>query len=115
MRGVGDVGAETIAAGQQLRTRRTAQRRGVAIVEPYPRAGKLVKSGRLIAGTAVAAKAFRAEIVGENEDDIGLTMHRDRLNRCGNCIADNDAQANQKDDSHDDGFCCQQYNPPVNA
>src|SRR5262249_48763596 len=67
-------GAEGVTARHEQTARRAAQRRGIAGLEAHARLGERVDVGRprlVLVGTATA-NAVQTEIVGQDEDDVGL-------------------------------------------
>jgi hypothetical protein len=69
---VDQAGAEGVAAGEELAARRPAQRRGVAVLEPRAALGQGIDVGRLGVVAAASADVAEADVVGEDEDDVGL-------------------------------------------
>jgi len=61
-----------ITTGQQLRPRRRAIWIRKAMGKPHTLLGEAVEVGRLVRCAAVAGQALHTEVIGEDEDDIGL-------------------------------------------
>ena len=57
---------------EQQHRQRPAQRRGVTRLEARARSGELVNLRRRMGVRAVAAHAIEPEVIGEDEDDVGL-------------------------------------------
>jgi len=63
--------ADVIQPGHQLRSGGRAQRLDVAVLEPHSAGGELVEIRRAIRRAAVGRYALIAEIVNQNQNDIG--------------------------------------------
>lgn len=63
---------ETVLPGHERDARRRAERVDIKRLETHTLAGHAVEVWRLVLLVAVAGEFFRAQIVSEDEDDVGL-------------------------------------------
>ena len=76
-------GARPVLAAHQRRARRLAVRAaGVAAGEPHPLRRQAVDVRRLVILAAVTGDVGVAEVVGEDEDDVGFARRVGGVDRC---------------------------------
>jgi hypothetical protein len=105
-----DAGAGAVLAAEQRRARRLAVgAAGVAVREPHSLAGQAVDVRRLVVLAAVGGDVGVAEVVGEDQDDVGLAGRSVRSGGAGGEQRGEDA-GDGEDVSHripsGDGFGC---------
>ena len=63
--------AEVVLAGHELHPGGGAERLREGVAEEHAFGGEAVEVGRFVGLAAVAAQAFVAEVVGQDEEDVG--------------------------------------------